>query len=126
MLIKQKWIFRADLIANPKVLYLFGDNLQRVGLGGQAKEMRGERNAVGVATKKAPEMQESAFFTDADLDTNCAQIWRDLLPAVLHMRQGGHVILPLDGLGTGLSELPTRAPKTNAYLEQKLAELEKI
>ena len=55
MIIYQKFIYRSDLKANPSVLYLFGDNLQRVGLGGQAKEMRGEPNAVGIATKKAPD-----------------------------------------------------------------------
>jgi hypothetical protein len=47
-------IYRRDLRANPESLYLFGDNTKRVGIGGQAREMRGEPNAVGIATKNAP------------------------------------------------------------------------
>lgn len=51
IVLHQKFIFREDLQANPDVYYLFGDNVERRGLGGQAKEMRGEPNAIGVATK---------------------------------------------------------------------------
>ena len=35
-----KVITRDKIKENPDVLYLFGDNLLRKGLGGQAKEMR--------------------------------------------------------------------------------------
>ncbi len=34
------------------------------------------------------------------------------------------VVIPADGIGTGFAELDKRAPKTFAYLQQKLAELE--
>ena len=74
---RQKFITRADLQANPKRLYLFGDNVMRAGLGGQAKEMRGEPNAVGVATKKAPHRGHLAYFTDAEYAENCEQIRSD-------------------------------------------------
>jgi hypothetical protein len=47
-------------------IFLFGDNMQRTGLGGQAKEMRNEPNAFGVPTKWKPTMQDDAFFTDDD------------------------------------------------------------
>lgn len=49
-LLFQNTIRRAHLRANPKNLYLFGDNEQRRGLGGLARECRGEPNAVGIAT----------------------------------------------------------------------------
>jgi hypothetical protein len=39
----QHRIYRMDLIANPNILYVFGDNTKRVGMGGQAGEMRGVR-----------------------------------------------------------------------------------
>ena len=61
-LVHQKLILNADLRANPDVLYLFGDNVLRVGFGGQAKEIRGEPNAVGVRTKHRPNMHPDAFF----------------------------------------------------------------
>lgn len=124
MIILQSRIYRADLQANPGVLYLFGDNQERVGLGGQAKEMRGEPNAVGVATKKRPTNEDSAFFTDDEFSANQISIYDDLEPVREHLLSGGTVVIPLDGLGTGLSDMPNRCPQTFAYLERQLASLE--
>jgi len=45
----QDQIKRDDLRAHPDRIYLFGDNVARQGRGGQAKEMRGEPNALGIA-----------------------------------------------------------------------------
>lgn len=111
MIVYQAHISRRDLQANPKVLYVFGDNVKRVGFGGQAQEMRGEPNAVGVATKWAPGYEEEDFFSD-DQFPDCAAIIRaDWRPAYEHSNAGGVVIVPLDGIGTGLSQLPERAPR---------------
>ena len=52
--IYQKRICRDDLRRNPNAVYIFGDNEARTGLGGQAREMRGEPNAMGIATKRSP------------------------------------------------------------------------
>ncbi len=122
----QKFVYRADLRANPNLLYLFGDNLARRGLGGQAKEMRGEPNAVGVPTKRKPSRSSDAFFSDAQFEDNARAINEALEPVQSHLLAGGIVVIPLDGLGTGLSELPTRAPKTNAFLEDCLNLLQSI
>ena len=51
----QKWIERSDLQNNPEDVYIFGDNYARQGLCGQAKAMRGEPNALGIATKRTPD-----------------------------------------------------------------------
>lgn len=118
-IITQKFIYRSDLQNNPTTIYLFGDNEARVGLGGQAKEMRGEPNAMGIATKKDP----GTFWSDDDLEANCVSLMRDLVPVFLAIKMGILVVIPEDGLGTGLSELPTRAPKTYAFLQNRLAEL---
>lgn len=122
----QKFIFRSDLKSNPSIMYLFGDNVDRKGLGGQAKEMRGEPNASGVATKRSPSNGDDAFFSDDDYPEAVRVIFSDLLPVVEFLKKGGVVIIPEDGLGTGLSELPTRAPKVNQYLESRLADLRNI
>lgn len=124
--VSQKFIFRSDLQSNPDVKYLFGDNLVRQGLGGQAKEMRGEPNAIGVATKRTPSNRPGEFFSDDDYDQNVGQMDKDLEPARDHLRKGGILVIPEDGLGTGLSELPQRAPRTNAALVEMLEELEGI
>ena len=61
-----KIITRDKVKENPDVLYLFGDNLLRKGLGGQAKEMRGEPNTLGIVSKKYPSNNKDSFYTDDD------------------------------------------------------------
>jgi hypothetical protein len=125
-IIKQTYIHRIDLQANPLVCYLFGDNLRGMGFSGQAREMRGEPNGFGIPTKKAPNMHKGSFFTDEEFRANKAAIdtalglalnWADNLG-------NGVVVVPLDGLGTGLAELDRRAPKTFAYLASLIRDLE--
>lgn len=116
-LIFQKWISRSDLHANPDILYVFGDNLERRGRGGQAKEMRGEPNAVGVVTKRKASHDESAYLTDADFDEIAPVIRKDFARVQKHLQRGGIAVIPSDGLGTGLSQLQTRAPNTLKFLE---------
>lgn len=117
MTYKQKWIERVDLKNNPDVYFLFGDNTVRKGMGGQAGAMRGEPNAIGIATKLTPTSGSNAYFSDLELEHNCRIIAQDMRKA-FDMRDQGHmIVIPADGLGTGLSELPQRAPKTNEFLE---------
>jgi hypothetical protein len=121
MLIKQKFIFRSDLQANPDVLYLFGDNDARIGYGGQAKEMRDEPNAVGIRTKWRPGMSYADFFNDDQYEEVVKMFNEDLTPVWTHIDSGGVVIIPADGLGTGLSKLPELAPMCNQALVNLLA-----
>ncbi len=118
----QKWITRADLKANPNTLYVFGDNHVRQGFGGQAKEMRGAKNSHGIATKWKPDSRlETSFFSDDYLPVlhRILRIIEDDLKVVERFLQaGGDVVIPRDGLGTGLSELPTRAPKVHKFIEE--------
>jgi hypothetical protein len=117
----QKFVDREDLRRNPSVLYVFGDNCKRVGFGGQAKAMRGEKNAVGVATKYSP----ADCFGDSPTETDAQNriIDQDMKPLFDHVKAGGIVIWPADGIGTGLANLPLAAPETFDYLQQKLAAL---
>lgn len=121
-IIRQHRVYRRDLRANPSVLYLFGDNEQRVGLGGQAGEMRGEPNAVGIRTKASPGGSEE-FWNDARFAECKQMIDDDLKPIFLHVMQEEIVVIPLDGLGTGLSKLPEVAPKIFKYLSDRVAVL---
>ena len=104
---------------NPDTIFLFGDNLLGMDFGGQALEMRGEPNAVGIPTKKAPGTDESDYFSDADFDL----AKRAIDKAFNSIPAGASIIIPIDGLGTGRAQLPRRAPKIFAYIEQKLSEL---
>lgn len=119
-IIFQKWIYREDLVNNRDVLYLFGDNLERKGFGGQAKEMRGEPNAVGIATKKKPSLFEDSFFSDDDMDLFLTHYEEDMERVFDHIAEGGIVIVPSDGLGTGLSELPQRAPSIDKFIKEEI------
>lgn len=121
--ITQKMIYRSDLRNNPECVYVFGDNVQRVGKGGQAKEMRGEPNAVGVATKWTPGIDPYAYVFDYDLEDFTVLIDLDFSSLFQHAKEGKLIILPEDGLGTGLALLKENAPKTLAYLESKIQEL---
>lgn len=116
------YITRAHLRSHPGKTFLFGDNLMRVGYGGQAREMRGEPNAIGIPTKKRPTNDPEAFFSDLEYERNTAAIDRafDRLSA---LPPGSIVVIPAAGLGTGRADLPRMAPRTFLYLCGRLAEL---
>lgn len=122
----QKMIYRDDLRINPTVFYCFGDNDKREGFGGQAREMRGEPNAVGIRTKVAPSYGPSAFWTDANLEENCLKIAEDLQPVRDALQRGAIVVIPSAGIGTDRAEMVTRCPRTFAYLVARLDELDKL
>ena len=124
--IRQKFIKRDDLQSNPETLYLFGDNDLRSGYGGQAAEMRDEENAVGIRTKWKPTNHSSAFFRDTHAEEVFGMIDEDLQPVIDHLRNGGMVIIPTDGLGTGLSKLPETSPIIYNYLEEQISYLETL
>lgn len=116
-LLYQQYVFRSDLQANPNVTYVFGDNLQRWGGKGQAQQMRGEPNAIGVITKWKPTMEDDAFFSDDQMDRALAAMKHDLSFVYEKLLKKEIVIWPLEGIGGGLSQLPIRAPDIWAQLE---------
>lgn len=125
-LIRQKRIYREDLKANPNVLYIFGDNLERTGFGGQAKEMRGEPNSTGIATKvKAVHGSNDCYFSDKPEYFNIINNEFAKLYQIINSERNFHaVIIPLDGIGTGLALLPEKAPKLLEHIEKKMQEFE--
>lgn len=113
----KRWT-RESVAADSERIYLFGDNLKRRGFAGQAC-IRGLPNAIGIPTKVAPAMYEAAFFSDDYYARNALAI----LQAVAKIPKDAHVVLPEDGLGTGLAQLPTRAPRTCAFLCEQIEKL---
>lgn len=100
-------------------IFLFGDNLLHKGLGGQAASMRGEPNAIGIPTKKKPDMTEDSFFTDDEFEENKKEIDK----AFSRIPKDATVIIPMAGLGTGRAQLKERAPQTYTYICDKIHEL---
>lgn len=99
------WITRDQLRAEPEARFVFGDNRERWGLGGQAGAMRGEPNAIGVATLYAP-----GDFYRPDDPLALATVASDLNQVALALAEGRIVYAPHDGLGTGLARLPEHCP----------------
>lgn len=125
-LLYQKFIKREHLRANPQVLFVFGDNAQRRGKIGQAAEMHGEPNAIGVATKWEPASRPGSYFSDADFAAVTTILREDLQPVYDALKVGRIVVWPMDGIGTGYSQLPRRAPKIWALLEETRKMLETL
>lgn len=114
---ERRWFTPALCRAEPGSLFVYGDNLLGRGKGGQAV-IRDEPNAVGIPTKRAPSMAEGAFFLDKDFEP-----FRDAARPVFtrlreHLEAGGTVVWPADGIGTGLAQLPQRAPRIWNALER--------
>jgi len=122
----EKLITRSMMQSEPETLFVFGDNMRGTGRGGQASIMRGEPNAVGIPTKWIPTMAEAAFFTDDDLDTVRPTILARFDRLRKHLREGGDVVWPADGIGTGRAELKWRAPRIWSLIESMREHLEKV
>ena len=125
--IRQKYISRQEVRNNrATTLYVFGDNIRREGLGGQANAMRGEPNALGVPTKWSPHRNKDAFFSDDDW--NYVGVRLSIISAFrtmeMFLEEGFNVVIPSDGLGTGLSELAHRAPRIFVEIETRVKLLE--
>lgn len=118
-LLRPAMIRRETVRNNPSTLFVFGDNMCQVGLGGQAAEMRHEPNSFGVPTKWSPGMSEDCFFNDDVVnDTRVrARIRMAFSYMTIWLIKVGDVAIPADGLGTGLSQLQTRAPKLLNLIE---------
>src|SRR5690625_100762 len=90
--------FSAKLLrSHPRDIFVFGDNLERKGKGGQAV-IRDEPNAFGVPTKREPRRAAEAYFSDQEDEMEAmVQSLRELY------RKGktATLVFPADGLGTG-------------------------
>jgi hypothetical protein len=105
----------------PDRLFVFGDNLARVGKGGQAI-IRECYNSHGIATKVLPTNEDKAFFIDSDMFKDIIYSEVDAMCCVAE-RKGLVITLPNTGIGTGLSKLNTVAPECFKLLNDLLSEV---
>lgn len=105
----RRMINRKMLRNEPEKIFVFGDNVERTGYGGQAREMRGEPNSFGIVTKLKPEMTEDSYFQKEN-EEHIHLVQADLYKLIDHLDSNKVVVVPFHGIGTGLAELPTRAP----------------
>lgn len=125
-LVKQTHITREEIRNNPDKFYVFGDNMARKGFGGQAKEMRGEPNSIGIPTKWIPSTDHFAYFDNSDWDNRIVR--QEIIAALVVIRdlleKKVTVIIPSAGLGTGHANLSRRAPIIADYIHSNLILLE--
>ena len=92
------WITKDIMRRRSRDLFVFGDNLERWGRGGQAAVMRDEPNAVGIPTKRSP--------TEYLRDDDYAEWLEAIIPSfytLLHHE--GTIVWPKNGIGTGRAKL---------------------
>lgn len=111
---KSNWTVE-DVVNNPNKIFVFGDNNDRVGKGGQAI-IRDLPNTAGIRTKKSPNNKPSSFYSDIDFEDNKKKILEDVMTIKGHMLFGYIIVLSEGGYGTGLAKLKERAPLTFEYL----------
>ena len=119
--VQTSWYSVKDCLLNQTKLYIFGDNILRIGKAGQA-QIRDLQNTSGIATKFHPGMDNEDFFSDTQYEKCCNFINEDINKIKLRQSKGNYqtIVFPVDGLGTGLSQLAIRAPKVSKYLSERL------
>ena len=115
-IIYQSRVYRPDLVYNRNLLYVFGDNTKRIGLGGQAREMRGEPNAHGIATLWEP----GKPFQDKDFQKVTDIMKADISALASKCENYEAIVFPIDGIGTGLALLKEEAPMAFDFLNRVL------
>ena len=98
--------------SNAKCIFVFGDNLVREGLGGQAI-IRREPNTFGVPTKRRPNRLDHAYFMDKPEELRAVQA---SLRELWKIGQVKPLVFPFNGIGTGLAMTEERSPEIYAYI----------
>lgn len=123
---------REDIQRHHDHLFVFGDNFVRKGFGGQAAAARNEPNTVGIATKRFPGWEPRDFLTDEDFDEwdkETFDDWDRIYQTVDDVINGygrsqyKTVVIPTDGIGTGLAGLPNTSPKIMAEILRRWTNL---
>lgn len=114
-----------DVKKYPHALFVYGDNNIGQGRGGQAI-IRDLPNTIGIPTKKYPSNHPNAFYNDNEYNDNTNRINNAIKTISEKSLNYKYVVFPEDGFGTGLAQLPTKAPKTNAFLVDKINQLKNL
>ena len=109
--IEESFYGRLDVVLDNHIR-VFGDNVLRSGKAGQAV-IRDCPDSFGIATKFSPTRSPQAYFNDKASETAFNVFKTDIiLLRRLAEATDAVLVFPMSGLGTGLSQVPTRAPIT--------------
>lgn len=105
---------------NKDKLFVFSDNLMKIGRKGQSV-IRNSENSVGLSTKKSSSKRSSAYYDDNDFEKNKDSIIFDILNIKYKaLNENRILIFSSNGYGNGLAEMNIRAPKTFNFLNEML------
>lgn len=101
---------KISLINPEKERFIYGNNTLNKGQGGQAI-IRDCAASFGIVTKRLPSQSANSFFSDCETDRLLVE--QDILKLERLLQENKDLIVyfPEHGIGTGLSEMPTRCPK---------------
>lgn len=119
--VQKEWYSVEQCDSNKNKLYVFGDNLVGAGCGGQA-QIRYCQNSIGIPTKRLPEMTEDAFFSERKDEILSVFKSIELIDKIMNEGEYDTLVLPADGLGTGLAEMDKRSPKLFSAMNQTISE----
>lgn len=120
--IQEEWYSIEQCNDNPNKVYVFGDNMKGYGKLGQAT-IRQMCNSYGIATKRSPTMNDNSFYGDRQDEMD--RLFLDIygLFKCVYESEGLYdtIVLPADGLGTGLSKMPEKSPRLFAWMNETLS-----
>ena len=110
----------------PDDLFVFEDNMARRGSRGQAREIRGEPNALGIPASWDPKGGQGASFSDADWDKpNVRRAVTSALDQIERaVADGQTVVVASDGVGAGQGKLAQNAPAIARFIDERLKAIE--
>lgn len=104
---------------NPDKIFVFGDNLLRMGKGGQAR-IRDLPNTFGIATKRIPRMTFDSYLRDG-LPLHESAVRNDIEHLYkLSLFTDKTIVFPYHGIGTGLAKMRTECPNLFNMLGEEL------
>jgi len=131
-----KKLYRSNVEKDMDKIYLFGDNEERtsgqnlIDIKDETKGrypnitqavIRGLPNTIGIVTVKNANTKDSTrFYETKDFDKFKKQVDTDLAVVENYLKEGKTIVLPSNGIGTGVSNLKTKAPKLYNYLANRL------
>jgi hypothetical protein len=85
----------------PDTIFVFGDNVRRYGMGGQAV-IRSEPNIYGIATKRVGNMLPSSFFREGD-ENDRQRVEADLAGLRLLLEERKTCVVPIERASGAIS-----------------------
>jgi hypothetical protein len=114
-------ITKEDIFNSPdNFVWVFGDNLDRTGYGGQAAVARQfvyRGKAFGIPTKRHPTAEHDAYFSDRPEEMVAVN---DSIASLLALVHGGKHLVFFPGVGEGYAKLAEKSPKIYKMLKESI------